>query len=99
MIEKSVDLIQNWSDASIDIQDIAPRFILNYSQLQHTDLPQDAPKLVFEFIRELGNKCRHSNGLSTVASQLDNEKMLSKKRRKLSNGNVIDSTTPSTKPD
>lgn len=99
MIEKSVDLIQNWSDASIDIQDIAPRFILNYSQLQHTDLPQDAPKLVFEFIRELGNKCRHSNGLSTVASQLDNEKMLSKKRRKLSNGNVIDSTTPSNKPD
>lgn len=99
MIEKAVDLVTTWSDSSFDINDIAPCFILNYSQLQLTDLPLDAPKLVFEFIRELGIKCRQSYGSSTVSAPLDKENMSSKKRRKTSNGTVSDSTPTSTKPD
>jgi midasin len=99
MIEKAVDLVTTWSDSSFDINDIAPYFILNYSQLQYADLPPDAPKLVFEFICELGIKCRQSNGSSTVSAHLDKENMSSKKRRKISNGNVSDFTPTSTKPD
>ena len=91
MIDKSVALVQEWSDSSFDVNAIAPQFILDYAKLKHPpDIPHDAPKQVVEFIREIGNHYRSSNGSSTESSMIDNEKLSSKKRRKLSNGIISD---------
>ena len=91
MIDKSVALVQEWSDSSFDVNVIAPYFFLDYAKSKHPDIPHDAPKLVVEFIREMGNCYRHRNGSSIESSMLDKDKLSSKKRRKLSNnGNISD---------
>ena len=99
MIKKAVELVRNWSDSSFNIDAIIPPFILDSADVQ-----QGSPKQVVEFLRELVNKCRHNTESITDASLAVNNKALSKKKRKLANGNgkVVHSTSSastSTKPD
>lgn len=83
MIDKSMAFVQEWSDSLFDVNAIAPQFILDYAKCKNLCIPHDAPKLVVEFIREIGSHYRHSNGSSTES-----------KRRKLSNGIISDHPKP-----
>ena len=98
MIQKAVELVQNWSDSSFNIDAITPLFLLDGAQSE-----QGSPKQVVEFLHELVKKCRHNTESITDASLAVNNKALGKKKRKLANGNgkVVNSTlsvSTSTKP-
>ena len=98
MIQKAVELVQNWSDSSFNIDAITPLFLLDGAQSE-----QGSPKQVVEFLRELVKKCRHNTESVTDPSLAVNNKALGKKKRKLANGNgkVVNSTlsvSTSTKP-
>ena len=101
MIEKTLQLVRNWSDVSFDIEAFAPPFILHRAQSQEAESSQGTAKQIVEFISELVKVCRNSNDSST---EVEKDKPLSKKKRKLANGNgKVVNTSPyvlsSTRPD
>ena len=95
MIDRAVDLVRNWSDSSFEIDAVTPPFILHLAHSQQADVPQDAPKLVVDFLQDLLQLCRNTNDSSVNSAATSNDvKMSSKKKRKLSNGKgVVHSTS------
>ena len=90
-------LVKDWSDSSFNLKDLAPSFIINKALSGSSDLPSDAPKQIADFIQELFKICRQKDGTSADAPDTSNDKIQSKKRRKLSKGKV--DLSNSTKPD
>ena len=99
MAKKAETLVTNWADLSFNIKELAPPFIIHYSQLQEDDLPSDSSKQTVEFLRTLYKKYRHSSELSTNSLKPKNDKSSSrKKRQKLSDGKVGSVVTPAKPP-
>lgn len=100
MIQAAVGVVQKWSASSFLIDSVAPPFLLAIARSEQFEMPQDSPKQVVDFLRGLVKKCHGANGPATSSSLSDNDNMSSKKRRKLSNGKVIDSlaTPPNVDP-
>ncbi len=97
IIEKATELVQNWTDSSFRIDEFAPPITHQCTSSRQRDLSHESPKEVVEFLRKLVSIC-NPRSVFTEASKPQNED-ISKKRRKLSKGNVVDSMSTFSKPD
>lgn len=90
MIDTVRALIVGWTDSSFDIHESAPFYLFQSKRHDEADggpyrsIPEDAPKQIFNFIRDLKNKY-HDHKKSESLTSADDD-MCDKKRRKLSNG-------------
>ena len=86
IVDVVASFIHNWSDPAYPLQNSAPEFIVE--PMSERDLPADAPKKCYDFMRDLKQKYCRGDGHGGSEST-------SNKRRKLEDGNASPVTSDS----